>query len=252
MHAFLLQGIDVLYLVHLPLFHFANHRRQVIATGTLLSKEATKVYKAAYKKDPTEPLVIFSREKSVLQELLGRGSFVGDIYHGSPVRYPYVIVTFSLFRLTCCVLRSDGTYRPIFSRVGLKFKVLINRSLDRCDLQKEYPRKMPFYLYGTPKSLHIDHILLWAPNAPLSATAVELRLDVPLTHIIPAEGLQAPLVTVLEDVYEATMQPFGESNEPTVFAPGRTFNVSICYGTNVGSTTTVWDESLGPSRAFGD
>ena len=103
---------------------------------------------------------------------------------------------------------------------------------------------MPFYLYGTPKSLHIDHILLRAPNAHLSATAVELQLNVPLTHIIPAEGSQVPLVTILEDVYEATMQPFGESNEPTIFAPGRTFNVTI-YGTNVGSTTTVWDESLG-------
>lgn len=147
--------------------------------------------------------------------------------------------------------RVDDTYKPIVLGVGVKFKVLVNKSLNRRDLQREYPRKMPFYLYGTPKSPHIDHILLRAPNAVLSATAVELQLDVPLTHIIPAKGLQLPLIAIFDDVYEATMQPFGESNEPTVFTPGKTFNVSIYGGTNVDSTATVLDESLGPLLATG-
>lgn len=89
-----------MYLVHLPLFHIANHKQQVIAVGKLLSEEAMKVYKAAYEKDPTEPLVIFVKGKSVLQDVLDQGSFIGDIYHGSPVRKGYVIVTFSLFQST--------------------------------------------------------------------------------------------------------------------------------------------------------
>ncbi|KAF8328625.1 hypothetical protein F5887DRAFT_897525, partial [Amanita rubescens] len=220
-HAFLMQGFDILYLVHLPLFNIANHKRQIIATGTLLSEEAMKVYRKAYEKDPTEPLVIFDRNPSKLLEMLQQGSFVGDIYHGSPIRKGYA---------------------PIFSEVRLKFeKILVNRSIDRRDLQREYPRKMPFYLYGSPESAHIDHILLRAPNSVLCATAVKIWVDAPLRDLMPVEDLKVPLVAILEDVYESTMQPFGKSNPPAFFGPGKTFKITV-YSSN-GDSATVWDES---------
>ncbi|KAM6489886.1 Pyridoxal phosphate-dependent transferase [Amanita muscaria] len=225
-HAFLMQGFDPLYLVHLPLFNIANHKRQIIATGTLLPEEAMEVYKKAYEENPTEPLVIFDTNPSILLEMLQEGSFIGDIYHGSPTRKG-----------------SDPTYQPIFSGAMLKFEeILINRSIDRRDLQREYPRKMPFYLYGSPESAHIDHILLRAPNSVLCATAVDIWVDAPLTDLMPAEGLKLPLVAILEDVYESTMQPFGKSNAPTFFGHGKIFKVTI-YSNNGDSATTVWDES---------
>jgi hypothetical protein len=238
-----MQGFDILYLVHLPLFDIANHKRQIIATGRLLSEEAMKVYKEAYEKDPTEPLVIFDRNPSKLLEMLEQGSFIGDIYHGSPIRKGYAVVSLSFSGQHNVFYRSDPTYKPIFSKVKLKFeKILINRSIDRHDLQREYPRKMPFYLYGSPESVHIDHILLRAPNSVLCATDVKIRLDAPLTDIMPAEGLKVPLVAIFEDVYESTMQPFGQSNAPAFFGPGKTFKIAV-YSNNGDSAATVWDES---------
>jgi hypothetical protein len=89
-HCFLLQGTDVLHLVYLPMFHNANHQRQVIATGRLESSEAMTIYRAAYQKKSQEPFVIFTANKEELLEMLTYGSFVGDIYQGPPERYQYV------------------------------------------------------------------------------------------------------------------------------------------------------------------
>lgn len=92
-HAFLLQGTDVLHLVYLPNFFKANNQRQVILTGRLVSAEAMNVYRTAYRKHSQEPLVIFTSRKEVLQQILKNGSFFGDIYHGRPERYQYVFIT---------------------------------------------------------------------------------------------------------------------------------------------------------------
>lgn len=93
-HAFLLQGTDVLHLVYLPNFFRANNQRQIILTGRVESTEAMDVYRGAYQKHSQEPLVVFTARKGVLLQILKNGSFIGDIYHGWPERYQYVLITF--------------------------------------------------------------------------------------------------------------------------------------------------------------
>jgi hypothetical protein len=72
------------------------------------------------------------------------------------------------------------------------------------DLDMDYPDVMPFYLYGTEDSLHIDHVLLKIPNIHLSAGRISHAFDPPLSAADLAEGV----VVVANNVHEASMQPF--------------------------------------------
>ncbi|KAL8803493.1 MAG: hypothetical protein Q9223_006140, partial [Gallowayella weberi] len=63
---------------------------------------------------------------------------------------------------------------------------------------------MPFYLYGTPENIHIDHMLLRAPNIQLSASNITLDVFPP----IPANTLKAGCILFADEVPESAMQPF--------------------------------------------
>ena len=92
---------------------------------------------------------------------------------------------------------------------------------------------MPFYLYGTPTDLNIDHILVRAPNIQLSADNVSLSLDKALS----AKALSKGAILLIHDCVEAAMQPFQSSEGPLgdtlaadsefFFTPGREFAVSV-------------------------
>lgn len=100
--------------------------------------------------------------------------------------------------------------------------ILKDKSL-RCRYsERSYPaNRVPFYLYGTPNSLNIDHILVRNPNIQLSAENVQLSIfkggsdeshqvrDISSDHsIIPAEALAKGIILVIEGISEVAMQPF--------------------------------------------
>jgi hypothetical protein len=226
-HAFLLQGTDDLHLVYLPVFHEANHRRQVIARGRLESPEAMNLYTAAYRKDSQEPFVVFTTNKEVLLEMLSSGSFIGDIYHGRPERYWYVFC-FRVLKKISPRHSNDESYKPIISGVRLSFTNIIkNRPLDRRSLDNKYTEKTPFYLYGTSTQQHIDHVLLCAPNVQLTASNITLSLKLPLSEHRLARGLTEGLIVVLDDEYERIRQPFGQYNQPSFFVKNAMFNIKV-------------------------
>ncbi|PVF93464.1 PLP-dependent transferase [Serendipita vermifera] len=220
-HAFLLQGTDQLYLVHFPVFNVANHRQQIIATAEI-SELVMAVYRQAFVQNPHEPLVVFTVGGETLEETLERGSFKGAIYQGSPFRYLYI----------------------------RNLKVVKQRSLSRCNMEKQYPVHMPFYLYGTADQQHIDHVLLRAPNIQLSASHVKIR-ELGLSSKDPrwVLGLAKGLVAVMKEVHESVIQPLTKGNEPEFFKAGRTFKVRIyeCPPTqngNLGSERNPTSETM--------
>ena len=138
----------------------------------------------------------------------------------------------------------------------LKDKSLRSRYGDR-----SYPANVvPFYLYGTPNSLNIDHILVRNPNIQLSAEDVQLSIvkggsdpaGKPSYHQdnkdhnakstssdhggIPAEVLAKGAILVVEGISEVAMQPFqptkplGDSfasDSNFFFRPGQEFDVTV-------------------------
>jgi hypothetical protein len=89
-----------------------------------------------------------------------------------------------------------------------------------------YPSKMPFYLYGTGKDVHIDHVLLNAPNAQLSAGEVTVELIEGCKSAFAA-GLKDGLVAVADTLPERLMQPLTPDRLKHFFYPGATLDVSI-------------------------
>ncbi|KAI1854573.1 hypothetical protein JX266_000691 [Neoarthrinium moseri] len=184
-HNFLIQGIEQIYLVHLPMFHVANHRQQLIVSATFDNKSREK-YLEMKNSNPTEPMMLVTQHKTYMQDIVkNNGTFKGQIM----TKESGIILKNISVTVTATVVS-----RPLNSRWRLK----------------DYPAKcMPFYLYGTASEANIDHVIVKAPNTQLSAGRCKLELE----GETDKDFWSKPLVLLLEDVYEAPMQPFPPNSE---------------------------------------
>ena len=106
---------------------------------------------------------------------------------------------------------------------------------------------MPFYLYGTPTSLSIDHILVRSPNISLSATDITLSPST-FPSSLPSSALEKGAILTINDIPEAAMQPFQSTAGPLgdtlgsgegstfFFRPGQEFDVTVY------KDPKAWDE----------
>ncbi|KAK9779600.1 hypothetical protein SCAR479_03666 [Seiridium cardinale] len=185
LHSFLIQGTGQIYLIHLPMFHVANHRQQLIISVDFDQKSRQKYVdmKAA---NPTEPMLLVTQYKTMLRDILkDNGTFTAQI----TTKLSGVILKNIKVTVTSTVIS-----RPLNSRWRLP----------------SYPKKfMPFYLYGNATEANIDHVIVRAPNTQLSAGRCLLNLEGGTDQ----DFWSKPLILVLEDVYEETMQPFPPNSE---------------------------------------
>jgi hypothetical protein len=104
--------------------------------------------------------------------------------------------------------------------------VIKNRPLFSHHLDIGYPSRMPFYLYGSKREMHIDHVLVQAPNAQLSAGELSLELIEGSESAI-AEGLKDGLIAVADSLPEHLMRPFTSDQLDAFFHPCAKLDVSI-------------------------
>lgn len=119
-------------------------------------------------------------------------------------------------RSVCAVAEAEVTNIGV-----IKDQPLSSRHLDLT-----YPSKMPFHLYGTRQGMHIDHILVKAPNAQLSAGEVTYEL-IEGDESVVTDGLENGLIAVADALPENLMQPFTSDRLKTFFHPGAKLEVSI-------------------------
>ncbi|KAI0970816.1 pyridoxal-dependent decarboxylase domain-containing protein [Xylaria arbuscula] len=184
-HNFLIQGTEQIYLIHLPMFHVANHRQQLIVSVEFdrASKEKYVAMKRSY---PSEPMILVTQNKTMLKDVVDK--------HG---RFKAQIMT----KESGIILRNiDVVFR----------KTIVSRPLNSKYRLKEYPSTfMPFYLYGSENEANIDHVITRAPNSQLSAGRCRLEW---YKEQDPAVW-NKHLVLLLEDVREAPMQPLPPNEE---------------------------------------
>ena len=87
---------------------------------------------------------------------------------------------------------------------------------------------MPFYLYGTRQGMHIDHILVQAPNSQLSASEVTCEL-IEGNESVVTEGLNDGLIAMADALPEHLMQPFTSDRLESFFHPGAKLDVTIYH-----------------------
>ncbi|KAF8198646.1 group II decarboxylase [Pholiota molesta] len=193
-HTFIMQGTDKLFLIYRPLFHKANARQQLIISADMASLQWTRYLntKDAHPND----VFTYNIPFATIEDIVTNTTIDGYIYRKGTV-------------VEQCTLTN--------------VLVIKNRSLSSKWRDPDYPENyFPFYLYGTSDEQHIDHMLLKAPNAQLMAQRIELALDLPLDEEELGNGL---LLYAL--AHERSMQPFGDDNPPSFFAPGAVFQVRI-------------------------
>jgi hypothetical protein len=210
---FVMQGTDKLYLVLLPWFHNINRRTQLILEVTLEDYSVFRKYTDAHKGNKNGIFILSTQ--GILPEILKFGHFIGTIsyYDGE---------------------RDFGgrDLHHVGKDVATKVKVKINRVVKNRSLRsnyrdRKYPNDyMPFYLYGTQKQPHIDHMLLRAPNVQICVEDIKLALNNTLTD----DELGRGLIVHLLGVHEASMQPISRDVEMywrSIFRPKRTFDVVV-------------------------
>ncbi|KAG4261787.1 hypothetical protein FPRO03_11255 [Fusarium proliferatum] len=231
-HGFVVQGHDKIYLVHIPMFNMAAHRWQVIITVELPG-DVKELYQKLRKENPDKFYTIANVEPEKLGNLL---ESTGDVE----------------FRLDDGI-PANGDVEPLAKFKLSKIQVVVKRSMSYDDLDKKYPDRMPFYLYGSNAEANIDHVLRTSPNAQLSGDRVKLNLEPALSD----EQLGKGVVAVLEDVYENSIQPLPqeENDEGTLVvktdAPGLSLVADHKHRVSVYNN---YDEFLGGSKpiASGD
>ncbi|KAJ7201899.1 PLP-dependent transferase [Mycena pura] len=207
-HKFVMQGVDSLCLAYRPLFHHANGRHQLIL-HVEIPEPVKGEYQAARRASPGDSFILSTATETTIESILKDKSFTANI-SSTGVTIPSVSVSIT--------------------------EVVKNRPLNSRYRDLNYPASYtPFYLYGTPDEVSVDHMLLRAPNAQIASDLV--TLDVQLTAEQLARGLIAHVGRP-----EAAMQPF--TAEHMFFRPRASFNVEIFKDANGA-------EAQGPGLAEG-
>lgn len=129
--------------------------------------------------------------------------------------------------------------------------VVKHRSLDSEFLDSAYPTHMPFFIYGSAKELHVDHIIVRRPNVQLTASNVRLELadNQDLSHL--ELQLQEGLLAIAETIPEKLMQPFSAANPPSFFKPNMPLRVSLWQDPRRSIDSRTEFEDLGVPIASG-
>lgn len=169
-------------MTHLPMFTMKVHRKQVIITGDLPA-DILAQYQDLRAKNPDQFFLLGNANPDYLDNLIKDGnSFEAVLDMGFPVEgEPHLLSGFKLENIHAIVVES----------------------LEANDLDTSYPNLMPFYLYGTPDQVHIDHVLRAYPNIQLASNNVKLDIDKPLS----TKQLYNGVVAVFKTVFENYMQP---------------------------------------------
>ncbi|KAF9769130.1 hypothetical protein IL306_013492 [Fusarium sp. DS 682] len=186
-HGFVIQGHDKIYLVHIPMFNMAAHRWQVIITAEL-PDNIKQLYQKLRKENPEKFYTIANFEPELLGNLL---ESTGDVEFRMDDGIP-----------------SDST-EPLAKFKLSGIQVVVKRSMSYDDLDKTYPDRMPFYLYGSNAEANIDHVLRTSPNAQLSGDRIKLNVEPALSD----EQLGKGVVAVLDDVFENSIQPLPQEKD---------------------------------------
>jgi hypothetical protein len=220
LRAFVLQGSGPVSLVHMACFGTASQRRQCILEGKL-SDAGLKAYLHAKRTDPTSTYLVSTLEREELSAIIRRETFKcmiskltsdGYLFHYQPVWS----LLMSSVRSVLAVVKAEVT----------NIRVIKDRPLSSRHLDVAYPSRMPFYLYGTRQEIHIDHILVQAPNAQLSAGEVTYEL-IEGSESVVSEGLENGLIAVSDALPEHLMQPFTLDRLESFFHPGAKLDIAI-------------------------
>jgi hypothetical protein len=176
-----MQGLDQIHLVHIPMFHMANHRWQLIITAEF-PNDVQQRYQQLRKENPDKFYTVANTQNELLEDITKPDVEIKwRLDEGIPAPGTEPIMTFSLSNI----------------------RVVVRESMFFNALDQVYPNRMPFYLYGSNAEAHLDHVLKKAPNGMISADSVKLDLHPELSD----EQLAKGVVAVFEDVFENAIQP---------------------------------------------
>ncbi|KAL8284400.1 hypothetical protein RB597_001861 [Gaeumannomyces tritici] len=228
-HGFVAQGLDSLFFVHIPMFNMANHRKQLVIAADLPA-DVHAFYKEQRRANPGAVYTVANMEPDKLDDMLKPGAT-------------------TKWRLDLGI-PADGA-QPLKKDFALtNTRAVVNQSMAYPALDREYPHKMPFYLYGSNAEMHLDHVLKTAPNAQISFDQVKASLSPALSD----QQLSGGVVAVLDDVFERSLQPLPldeDSGSVSLGAPGLSLKPEVTHRASVYKTYEEYKSGTGKPIATG-
>ena len=83
LHGFIMQGIEKIYFVHLPMFNMENYRYQLILQAEI-PEEIMNEYIRERKKNPEQVFILGTQDKTTLNDIISRKEFIAVIDKGLP------------------------------------------------------------------------------------------------------------------------------------------------------------------------
>jgi hypothetical protein len=148
-HSFLIQGTEQIYLIHLPMFHMANHRQQLIVSAEFdnTTRNSKDKYIVMKKSSPTEPMILVTQRKTFFQEIVNNnGTFTGQMMTKESHVNPHLLPLTDDTELT----RDHHHSGIILKNIEVKItSTVVSRPLNsQYRLDAYLAKSMPFYLYG--------------------------------------------------------------------------------------------------------
>lgn len=227
-HGFVAQGLESLFFVHIPMFNMANHRKQLVIAADL-PPDVHAFYKEQRRANPGAFYTVANMEPDRLDNLLKPGAT-------------------TKWRLDKGIPGKDTV--PLKRDFALtNIRAVVDQSMAYPALDREYPHKMPFYLYGSNAEMHLDHVLKTAPNAQISFDQVTASLSPALSD----QQLNDGVVVVLDDVFERSLQPFPleSSGSVSLGAPGLSLKPEVTHRASVYKSYDEYKSGKGTPIATG-
>ncbi|KAI5786778.1 pyridoxal-dependent decarboxylase domain protein [Pyronema domesticum] len=158
-HRFLVQGSTEnsasVYLIYLPRFFMANSSNQLIISAILDSESQEK-----RRQLPDCRFFLETSEEMTFSDLVESTDLKATLVWGK-------------------IKEDRAEEDKNMNATASSMSTVINQSLRATHREKEYPERMPFYIYGSGREnegVHISHILLKAPNTMLCADRLTITL----------------------------------------------------------------------------
>lgn len=168
-HAFVMTGVDTLFLCHLTMLHMENHMYELVLQASLpLYAQVEYLKDLAHYPTATYFLGNSADDLMTIPEIhIGsRHSFIADIWRGIPEKKHYEVWPW----------KHDEKDR-IVSNVMVRIDRIVR--IRHFNFAQQYPTSMTYFLFGSGKEAHLYHYQTHEPDFDQVVTLVEAPSFVP-------------------------------------------------------------------------
>jgi hypothetical protein len=181
-HAFVMAGVETLFLCHLTMLHMENHMYELVLQASL-PLYAQMEYLKDLARNPTATYFLGNAEQDLMTipeiHIGSRVAFTANIWRGIPEKHHYRVWPWK---------HQD----PIVSNVTVKIDRVVR--IRHFNFAQQYPESMTYFLFGSGTEAHLYHYQTHEPDFDQVVSLAEAP------SFIPPPQLQSGVLINIPDI----------------------------------------------------